>query len=474
MGTSQAFRILHSNDIHGHIDGLARIATLVQRNRAENAYLPVLYLDGGDSENFSVRLSNLTSGAGMHRLLNIAGCDAATVGNGGILHYGYHILKTYGDISRFPQLLANLRTPDGVVPPGGHAATILQVGTMRLGIIGLSENVNDTYTTLLGMQELSPVPLIRELAAQLRQDGADSVILLSHMGIENDRKLAAALQGELPLIIGAHSHTLLPEGERLGTVLLAQAGAYAQHLGCLDLFWDGSDLRIERIRVLPLTDDIPPAPEVLEEVARIEEEITQTLSETMSEVIADLAEPLTFAADQECGTANLMADMLRERMQADIALIAAGVAFSAPLPAGPLTRGTLWEVCSSPANPGVVEMTGEQVQILLQHGLNPDTAARQPGPLRGQPQGLLHLSGATLRDGTLCIGDVPLDPARRYRVAGSDWELDKQGGYTKAEWGLHPTYDIPTILREALDTYLRTKRVKIQVSLGRLGSSRLE
>ncbi|HET8841426.1 MAG TPA: 5'-nucleotidase C-terminal domain-containing protein, partial [Ktedonobacteraceae bacterium] len=302
--------------------------------------------------------------------------------------------------------------------------------------------------------------------------GADSVILLSHMGIEHDRRLAAELQEELPLIIGAHSHTLLSKGERLGKVMLVQAGAYAQHLGCIDLLWNGSALEVQHVCVLPITDDIPPASEIVEEAARIEEEIAQTLAETMSEVIADLAEPLTFAADQECGTANLMADMLRERMQADLALITSGVAFSAPLPAGPLTRRTLWETCSSPANPGVVEMTGEQLQVLIRHGLNPDTAAKRPGPLRGQAQGLLHLSGAIVRDGTIFIADAPLDLARRYRVAGSDWELDKQGGYTKAEWGLHPTYDIPTILREALDAYLRAKRGKIRVSLGRLDSSR--
>ena len=74
--------ILHTNDIHGRIEGLARIATLAQRIKAENPGAAVLYFDCGDVEEPSQRLSNLTKGAAMHRLLNLAGCDAAVIGNG--------------------------------------------------------------------------------------------------------------------------------------------------------------------------------------------------------------------------------------------------------------------------------------------------------------------------------------------------------------------------------------------------------
>jgi len=74
--------ILHTNDIHGRVDGLARIATLVERIRAETPHA-VLFLDAGDVEETTNRLSNITKGAAMHRLLGAAGCDAATVGNAG-------------------------------------------------------------------------------------------------------------------------------------------------------------------------------------------------------------------------------------------------------------------------------------------------------------------------------------------------------------------------------------------------------
>ena len=56
--------VLHTNDIHGRVEGLARIATLVARIRAENPGTPVLYFDCGDVEEPSQRISNLTKGAG--------------------------------------------------------------------------------------------------------------------------------------------------------------------------------------------------------------------------------------------------------------------------------------------------------------------------------------------------------------------------------------------------------------------------
>lgn len=168
-------------------------------------------------------------------------------------------------------------------------------------------------------------------------------------------------------------------------------------------------------------------------------------------------------------TAVGKADMLRVRMNADVAIVTAGVAFSAPLGAGPLTRERLYEVCSMPANPGVVEMTGEQLHAVIMYGMKPETAARHPRPLHGQAQGFLHISGATIEKGTIQVAGVPLNLSKTYRVAGSDWELGPYGGYAKPEWNLQPTYEMPTILREALADYLRNQKSSITVSMGRLG-----
>ena len=162
-----------------------------------------------------------------------------------------------------------------------------------------------------------------------------------------------------------------------------------------------------------------------------------------------------------------MADMLREHMAADLAVITASIAFTGPLPAGSLRRGTLWNVCSSSANPGVVTMTGAQLETLVARGLDPNLAKESPQAFRGLSRGLIHLSGACMRNGQLLVGDRPVEPEREYRVAGSDWELEPYGSCISPEWHLRPNYDVPSILREALEPYLVTHS-PIHVQVGRL------
>src|SRR4029077_19535344 len=122
--------------------------------------------------------------------------------------------------------------------------------------------------------------------------------------------------------------------------------------------------------------------------------------------------------------------------------------------AGPLRRVTLWDVCGSSANPGVVAMSGEHLLAIVRRGLDPSFMREQPRSLRGLARGPLHLSGAEVRDGALLVGGQPVDPVRDYRVAGADWELAPCGGDVEAEWDLRVHSDMPVIVREAMEEYL--------------------
>jgi 2',3'-cyclic-nucleotide 2'-phosphodiesterase (5'-nucleotidase family) len=283
------------------------------------------------------------------------------------------------------------------------------------------------------------------------------------MGLDRDRELALELQGAVALILGGHTHHLLPEGERVGEVAIAQAGEYGQQIGRVDAVWDGERLIVERMSVIPITDEIPLSPRVVEEVRQAEADISLYLEQ----FIGELAEPLSFAYDRECGTGNLVADMLRERLNAEVGLAAASNVVTADLPAGPLRRRTIWEACPSPANPTIAYLTGTQLLTLVRRGLDPDLASERPRVLRGQPRGIFSLSGASVRQGQLLVGGQSIDPLRRYRVAATDWELDASGGYAQEEWQLAVSYDFPTIVREALETYLQTHR-PASVVMGRL------
>jgi 2',3'-cyclic-nucleotide 2'-phosphodiesterase (5'-nucleotidase family) len=414
--------LLHTNDLHGNVEGIARTATLVERITAESPHR-VVYVDCGDVEETTSRLSNLTKGVAMHRLLAAAGCEAAAVGNAVWLRYGPQAVTAEAAAVAYPLLCANLKPIEGV-----HDGVVID----GVGFVGAT----DTFARFrsefdFGIDAVPVVETVRAVAHRLRTEGAELVVLLSHMGLdpqygeETDDVLARELAGSVDLILGAHSHHALPDGLRVGNVLIAQAGSHGAWLGQVEIEGD------ERYATLiPVGDDLPSHPGVVAEADRAERE----LDESMDETIAVLAEPLD---------GRWIAEMLRRRMQAEVGLAVAGALLDHPLPAGPLRRRELWEVCHSAANPGVTELTGAQLSQMLQRGSAPGYEAATPRPLRGRPRGKLHAA-------------VPaaLDPDRTYRVAATDVELGSLGGLVDPEWRLAVRYDFPTIVREAIEADL--------------------
>jgi 2',3'-cyclic-nucleotide 2'-phosphodiesterase (5'-nucleotidase family) len=443
--------VLHSNDIHGRVDALTRIATLVERARAEAGDAAVLYVDAGDVEDTTERLSNLTKGVALHRLLRVAGCQAVAVGNGTVIRYGVDPLVDQAAAGGYPHLAANLQR-NGALVPGVQARALVDVDGIRVGLVGLTPtDWRDLYTDALEVELPDELPLVREHTDVLWAEGAELVILLSHVGLERDRDLAAELDGEINLIVGSHSHTVLEQGERVGSVTIVQAGQFGTHLGRVELELDDQRPRIVDARAEPVPPGTPEHPAVTAELETIERELAAWLAEPVGE----LSGPLELAFDRECPAVAFVADVVRERMEAEIAVVTAGVALVSSLPAGRLTRGQLYDACPSPGVSSVATLTGTQLVELLRRGLDEERAAELIRSLRGVPRGLAHLSGAEVRDGMLQVGGEPIEADRSYRVAGTDWELGTYGGYADPEWNLDVVYDGTTIVREAIEDHFR-------------------
>ncbi len=454
--------VLHTNDIHGRSRRLSRAITTIQDFRQAYRDRQVLYFDAGDVEDTSNRLSNLTKGKSMYRLLGLGRPDAVVVGNGSLLRYGYHVLAEHAQAVDCPLLLANVLMPYGALIPGVRAVAILNVGPMKLGVVGVTDPIQ-AYNRFFGLQLPDIIETVWTWINKLEESNVGGVMVLSHLGLDADRELAKQVQGKVTAIIGGHSHHLLNEGEWVGDVLIAQAGNYAEHVGCIDLSWNGKDLHVEQVSVLPVTDDIP----LTLEIKNMETAIELEVEEFLDQIIGELVTPLDWSEERECGVGNLMADALRQRLKADVGMVVVGQAFSAGLPEGDLSRRSLWEVCDSSANPGSVIMTGAQLETTINNGLDNERRAERPGALRGRARGLMHLSGASIRDGIIYVADEPLRAEETYHVAASDFELEPAFDYTSAEWDLQPVYHTPTILREALSEYLETHR-PTQVKMDRL------
>jgi 2',3'-cyclic-nucleotide 2'-phosphodiesterase (5'-nucleotidase family) len=428
--------IVHTADVHGEVDGLARAATLVERLRAE-LDCPALFVDGGDIEETTTWISNATKGAAMHRLLTAAGCQAACIGNGAWLRYGPQALAEHAREGRYPLLLANLRCGDGSPVPGTEESALVEAGGVTIGFVGITAPLDEMGAAeLFGLSRLDEAELVRRLAAGLRGDGADYVVLLSHLGLDvpessvDDRRLLPALNGAVDAVLGAHTHDRLIGGELIGGVLVSHVGDRASHIGLLELDQEGA-----RCRLVEVGGDVPRHQGVLDAVASVEPEIETYLGEVLGELPRSL---------DEIEASRWLAGLLREQLEADIAVVAPGQAFSGPLAAGPLTRGALWRCCDSSASPGLTELSGSRVLAMLARGRDPEFAAETPHPLRGRQRGILQTSGPT----------DAIDPDGVYRVASTDWELEPYGGLVEQDWHANIDYELPTIVREFIERCL--------------------
>jgi 2',3'-cyclic-nucleotide 2'-phosphodiesterase (5'-nucleotidase family) len=363
----------------------------------------------------------------MHRLLTAAGCEVAVVGNAGWLRYGPDAVAEQARWARYPLLLANLAPVPGTRP----SALIGGVGFV---------GVTDPFTHILrdypiALESLPVVDVVREQVRLLREQGAELVVLLSHMGLDpevaelTDEALARELQGEVDVVVGGRSHDVLPEGRWVGSVHVVHAGSHASHLGRVEV--DGAE---RSASVIPVGRDVAPHPRVLAEADRAE----RRLDEHLDEVVADLRRPLDAAA---------VAELLRRRAGADVGIVASANALDYVLPPGPLRRRDLYESCHMSSNPASAELTGAQLSALVERARSPEWEAARPGVFRGRARGRLHV-----------VPDGDVDPARTYLVAATDVELHPFGELVDPAWGLEIRYEFPTILREAIEGELLRRR----------------
>jgi len=112
------------------------------------------------------------------------------------------------------------------------------------------------WERIFGWRFLAPAEALAEMLAQGRARSTptpDATILLSHLGLDADRKIAQAFP-HLSAIVGGHSHETLAQPEIVGGVPIAHAGPFAQYLGRLELRVAPASSKAQFIsfRLLPL------------------------------------------------------------------------------------------------------------------------------------------------------------------------------------------------------------------------------
>jgi len=450
---AEALTLLHTNDIHSHFEQAARIAGYFRRTRAAVPAERLLAIDCGDFLDRARIETEGTRGLANRAMLEYLAYDAVTLGNNEGLTFTKPQLDALYEAAPFRVVCANLTdSASGERPAWMKPAAVVEKAGWRIGLIGLTAPFNDFYEPL-GWRASDPFREAARWVPKLRRQ-ADVVIVLSHLGLRSDERLAAEIQG-IDVILGAHTHHLLEEPLSIGGTVVCAAGKHGHHLGVLSLS-RREDGGLAVAGGCIATEGLAPDPEFAALTVRQSERAARAMSGT----IAVLEQPLETAIDREAPLGNLLAIGVRKATGAEIGLVNAGQLLDG-LPAGPVTERDVHAICPSPINPCAIRLTGAQLRRALEESLLPEFIGLefQGFGFRGKQLGTLCVDGLEWtvdesqppmrRVADVRVGGEPLEDEREYRVGTLDM-FTFGVGYVGLKEGVVERYLLPEFIRDVL------------------------
>lgn len=210
--------ILHTNDVHGAVEGYAYIAQLKADYEAKGA--EVILVDAGDFSQGTTYVSS-TKGADAVTMMNAAGYDVVTLGNHEF-DYGYAQLKENMSKAKFKVVCADVFNVDGT-PIFDASYTYTTKSGVKVGFFGMETPETQTKANpalIKGLTFADKDAFTKAAADQVAAlKDADVVICLAHLGVDAESApyrstdLYAAVKG-IDFIVDGHSHTVMTKGEK--------------------------------------------------------------------------------------------------------------------------------------------------------------------------------------------------------------------------------------------------------------------
>ena len=228
--------IVHSNDVHGAIDGYAYIAWLADVFRQNGA--EVIIADAGDFTQGDIYVST-NQGHSAIEMMNAAGYDVVTLGNHEF-DFGYEQLMTNLQDAKFQVICANVYKDDKLILP---ASTVIETASgMKIGFFGMEtpETATKVNPGQIEGIRFSTFEKLSEAAQtaidDLKAQGVDLVIGLWHLGIDDESAtngyrsidVLKKISG-VDLVIDAHSHTVMTVGPKQEAI--QSTGTRFSHVG---------------------------------------------------------------------------------------------------------------------------------------------------------------------------------------------------------------------------------------------------
>ena len=304
--------ILHTNDVHGAVEGYAYIAQLKADYEAKGA--EVILVDAGDFSQGTTYVSS-TKGADAVTMMNAAGYDVVTLGNHEF-DYGYAQLKENMSKAKFKVLCADVFNADGT-PIFDANYTYTTKSGVKIGFFGMETPETQTKanpTKIKGLTFATNDAFTKAAADQVEAlKDADVVICLAHLGVDGESKpyrstdLYAAVKG-IDFIIDGHSHTVMTKGEK-GEPIQSTGTAFA-NIGVIVI--DNATKKIESNSLFEIKEDTAKDATVAAAAQKIIDRIDKEYGAVFakSEVVLNGAKAPNGNRDSETNNGDLITDAM--------------------------------------------------------------------------------------------------------------------------------------------------------------------
>ena len=461
LGLDNDIVILYTNDVHCGVDdnlGYTGLATVKNALEAQGKH--VVLVDNGDAVQGDT-IGTLSNGEYIIDIMNEVGYDVATPGNHEF-DYGMEQFFALTEQANFPYVSANFVDSDGntVLDP----YVIKDVAGVKIAFVGIStpktittstpkyfQDDNGNYIYAFQQDETGEklYAAVQSAVDAARAEGAQFVIALAHLGIEEDcspwtsSEVIVNTTG-IDAVLDGHSHSMI-QGEKVknkdgAEVLLSSTETKLAYIGCLTIKDDGS-MSTTLISDNGMKEFIGGIQEEFEELVN-----TVVASTDVDLIIKDPASGERIVRVSETNLGDLCADAYRAMSGADVAIVNGG-GVRADIPAGDITYGQIIAVHPFGNEMCVVECTGQEILDALELGCS---------KLPAESGGFLQVSGMTYtvdlnvestvkldengmfvevegerRVKDVTIGGEPLDPEKTYTLASHNYKLKDCGdGYS--------------------------------------------